>query len=362
MKQSSEKDSKIMKEEMISVDEFSEQENEEDILEDVCPTFEDIIKEEELSNEVVAEQVLDVVESEIESPENGFSDDDSDLDTSESDLNLDSVRKYLKEIGRFPLLTQEKEIELAKIISENGEGAARARQEMIESNLRLVVNIAKRYSNRGLQLLDVIQYGNLGLIKAVEKFDYTLGYKFSTYATWWIKQAIIRSIADYSKEIRVPVHMYENINKMNNARRTLLSELGRIPTDAEVAQYMGVSEDKVMDYVRYAQDTVSLEAPVGEEEDSKLADFVVSDEESLESIAERNQLRETLTEILTTLPEREAEVLKLRFGFDDDRPRTLEEVGEHFGVTRERIRQIEAKALTRLKSRSRSSKLRDFIE
>ena len=272
----------------------------------------------------------------------------------------DPVRMYLKEIGKVPLLTADEEIELAKRMEEGDEEAKR---RLCEANLRLVVSIAKRYVGRGMLFLDLIQEGNLGLIKAVDKFDYTKGYKFSTYATWWIRQAITRSIADQARTIRIPVHMVETINKLIRVSRQLLQTYGREPTPEEIAEEMGISVDKVREIQKIAQEPVSLETPIGEEEDSHLGDFIP--DEAVPAPAEAaafSMLKEQLVEVLDTLTEREQKVLKLRFGLEDGRARTLEEVGKEFDVTRERIRQIEAKALRKLRHPSRSKKLKDYLE
>ena len=272
----------------------------------------------------------------------------------------DPVRMYFKEIGKVPLLTADEERELA-IRIENGD--EEAKKKLCESNLRLVVSIARRYLNRGLSFLDLIQEGNLGLIKAVEKFDYSKGYKFSTYATWWIRQAITRSIADQARTIRIPVHMVETINKLIRISRQLLQELGREPTAEEIAKEMGISVEKVREIKKISQDPVSLETPIGEEEDSHLGDFIPDEDiPSPVEAAAYSMLQKQLREVLDTLSEREKKVLILRFGLDDGRPRTLEEVGKEFNVTRERIRQIEAKALRKLRHPSRSKKLRDYLE
>lgn len=272
----------------------------------------------------------------------------------------DPVKVYLKEIGRVPLLSGEEEVELAKRM---GEGDIIARKRLSEANLRLVVSIAKRYVGRGMQFLDLIQEGNLGLIKAVEKFDYTKGYKFSTYATWWIRQAITRAIADQARTIRIPVHMVETINKVVRVERQLLQELGRQPQAEEIAELMGMSVDKVREIMKVAQEPVSLETPIGEEEDSHLGDFIPDDDAPAPAeAASHTLLKEQLGDVLKTLTQREAKVLRLRFGLDDGRPRTLEEVGREFNVTRERIRQIEAKALRKLRHPSRSKKLKDFLD
>lgn len=293
-----------------------------------------------------------------------------DLDESldyDDDLNLpadvkinDPVRMYLKEIGRVPLLTPEEEIELAKRIEQGDE---EAKKRLAEANLRLVVSIAKRYVGRGMLFLDLIQEGNMGLIKAVEKFDYRKGYKFSTYATWWIRQAITRAIADQARTIRIPVHMVETINKLIRVSRQLLQELGREPTPEEIAKEMGMTPEKVREIMKIAQEPVSLETPIGEEDDSHLGDFIEDqDAPAPADAAAYELLKEHLEEVLSTLTEREENVLRLRFGLDDGRARTLEEVGKVFGVTRERIRQIEAKALRKLRHPSRSKRLKDFLE
>lgn len=272
----------------------------------------------------------------------------------------DAVRMYLKEIGKVPLLTGTEERELAIRMEQGDE---EAKKKLCESNLRLVVSIAKRYLNRGLSFLDLIQEGNLGLIKAVDKFDYTKGYKFSTYATWWIRQAITRSIADQARTIRIPVHMVETINKLIRISRQLLQELGREPTSEEIAKEMGITVEKVREIKKISQDPVSLETPIGEEEDSHLGDFIPDDDVPAPvEAAAYSMLKEQLMEVLDTLSEREKKVLMLRFGLEDGRPRTLEEVGKEFNVTRERIRQIEAKALRKLRHPSRSKKLRDYLE
>ena len=300
----------------------------------------------------------------------GVSDDElkkeDDVEMDKIDLSLpkgisidDPVRMYLKEIGKIPLLKPHEEIEYAKRMMEGDEVA---KQRLVEANLRLVVSIAKRYVGRGMLFLDLIQEGNLGLIKAVEKFDYERGFKFSTYATWWIRQAITRAIADQARTIRIPVHMVETINKLIRVSRQLLQELGRDPKPEEIAKEMDMSEEKVREIMKIAQDPVSLETPIGEEEDSHLGDFI-QDEDSPapHDAASYTLLKEQLEEVMNTLTPREAKVLKLRFGLEDGKSRTLEEVGKEFNVTRERIRQIEAKALRKLRHPSRSKKLRDYM-
>ena len=271
----------------------------------------------------------------------------------------DPVRMYLKEIGRIKLLTPEEEQEIAKKMAEGDEDA---RKRMSEANLRLVVSIAKRYVGRGMQLLDLIQEGNLGLMKAVEKFDYTKGYKFSTYATWWIRQSITRAIADQARTIRIPVHMVETINRVLRTSHSMVQKLGREPTTKEIADELHIEESKVEEVLKIAQEPVSLETPIGEEEDSHLGDFIQDDEASQPSEeASYTLLREQLEEVLSTLTTREEQVLRMRFGLTDGKPHTLEEVGKEFDVTRERIRQIESKALRKLRHPSRSKKLRDFL-
>lgn len=272
----------------------------------------------------------------------------------------DPVKMYLKEIGKVELLTAEEEVALAKRIEA---GDVQAKRELASANLRLVVSIAKKYVGRGLSFLDLIQEGNMGLMKAVDKFDYTKGFKFSTYGTWWIRQAITRAIADQARTIRIPVHMVETINKLVRIQRQLVQELGRDPTNLEIAQEMEISEEKVREVKKIAQDPVSLETPIGEEEDSQLGDFI-EDETVIapEEAADFTMLRDELSKILDGLSDREKKVLQLRFGLDDGMPRTLEEVGKEFDVTRERIRQIEAKALRKLKHPSRSQKLKDFLK
>ena len=292
-------------------------------------------------------------------PEETGNIDDLDLSVPEGISTDDPVRMYLKEIGKVPLLTADEEIELAKRMEEGDEEAKR---KLAEANLRLVVSIAKRYVGRGMLFLDLIQEGNLGLIKAVEKFDYRKGYKFSTYATWWIRQAITRAIADQARTIRIPVHMVETINKLIRVSRQLLQEYGREPQPEEIAREMGISEEKVREIIKIAQEPVSLETPIGEEEDSHLGDFIPDDEAPAPAEAAAfTLLREQLMSVLSTLTPREEKVLRLRFCLDDGRARTLEEVGKEFKVTRERIRQIEAKALRKIRHPSRSKKLKDFL-
>ena len=294
-------------------------------------------------------------------------DDDDEIEVEKIDLSVpdgvsieDPVRMYLKEIGKVPLLSAEEEIELAKRMEL---GDQEAKKRLAEANLRLVVSIAKRYVGRGMLFLDLIQEGNLGLIKAVEKFDYRKGYKFSTYATWWIRQAITRAIADQARTIRIPVHMVETINKLIRVSRQLLQELGREPTPEEIAKEMNMPEDRVREILKISQEPVSLETPIGEEEDSHLGDFIQDDNVPVPSDAAAfTLLKEQFVEVLDTLTDREQKVLRLRFGLDDGRARTLEEVGKEFNVTRERIRQIEAKALRKLRHPSRSRKLKDYLD
>ena len=296
----------------------------------------------------------------IENPEPEAEDESGSGAPTEQIAIDDPVKVYLKEIGRVPLLTPEEETALAMRIIE-GDDAAKKR--LSEANLRLVVSIAKRYVGRGMQFLDLIQEGNLGLIKAVEKFDYTKGFKFSTYATWWIRQAITRAIADQARTIRIPVHMVETINKVKKVSSQLLHKNGHEPTAEEIADELGMQVDKVREIMRVAQEPVSLETPIGEEEDSHLGDFIPDDDAPAPAdAASHTLLKEQLEEVLQSLTEREAKVLRLRFGLEDGRPRTLEEVGKEFDVTRERIRQIEAKALRKLRHPSRSKKLKDFLD
>lgn len=303
------------------------------------------------------EVVFNALQAENIKVEETIEDDDISLDKIIDSSVDDSVKIYLKDIGKVPLLTGEQEIELAKRMKEGDE---EAKHLLSEANLRLVVSIAKRYVGRGMQFLDLIQEGNLGLMKAVEKFDYTKGFKFSTYATWWIRQAITRAIADQARTIRIPVHMVETINKQVRATRQLLQQLGREPSAEEIAQHLGCSVERVREIQKIAQDPVSLETPIGEEEDSHLGDFI-EDTGALSpsDVAESNMLKEQLIQVLNTLTPREEKVLRLRYGLDDSHPRTLEEVGKEFNVTRERIRQIEAKALRKLRhpNRLKNSKI-----
>ncbi len=310
---------------------------------------------------IVEEEEEDIPEEEIDLSE------EDEVDVENIDLSVpdgvsieDPVRMYLKEIGKVPLLSAEEEIELAKRMEKGDE---EAKKRLAEANLRLVVSIAKRYVGRGMLFLDLIQEGNLGLIKAVEKFDYTKGYKFSTYATWWIRQAITRAIADQARTIRIPVHMVETINKLIRVSRQLLQELGREPLPEEIAAEMNLPVERVREILKISQEPVSLETPIGEEEDSHLGDFIQDDNVPVPAEAAAfTLLKEQLVEVLETLTDREQKVLRLRFGLDDGRARTLEEVGREFKVTRERIRQIEAKALRKLRHPSRSKKLRDYLD
>mgnify|MGYP003014867429 CR=1 FL=1 len=338
-------------------------------------TYEELAKELENTNPDQIDKVFDAFEEMGVNILNDDFEDEPDIDDLKEVENLkldeitetsyegisvdDPVRMYLREIGKIPLLSYDKELELAKRILEGDE---EAKQKLAESNLRLVVSIAKKYVGRGMLFLDLIQEGNMGLIKAVEKFDYTKGFKFSTYATWWIRQAITRAIADQARTIRIPVHMVETINRLIRTSRHLLQQLGREPTPEEIAKEMDMSVEKVMEIQKIAQDPVSLETPIGEEDDSHLGDFI-QDEDSPapQDAASYTLLREQLEEVMKTLTPREAKVLRLRFGLDDGKARTLEEVGKEFDVTRERIRQIEAKALRKLRHPSRSKKLRDYM-
>jgi RNA polymerase primary sigma factor len=316
---------------------------------------------ESLNIEVVRDgEIADNLIAIAASVEDEAAEEQEDLSVPEG-INIDDpVRMYLKEIGKVPLLTAEEEVEIAKRMANGDENAKR---ELAEANLRLVVSIAKRYVGRGMLFLDLIQEGNLGLIKAVDKFDYSRGYKFSTYATWWIRQAITRAIADQARTIRIPVHMVETINRLIRVHRQLLQEYGREPQPDEIAKAMGITEEKVREILKIAQEPVSLETPIGEEEDSHLGDFIPDDDAPAPAEAAAFALlKEQLIEVLDTLTPREEKVLRLRFGLDDGKARTLEEVGREFNVTRERIRQIEAKALRKLRHPSRSKKLKDFLD
>lgn len=312
--------------------------------------------------EALEEMNIDVVED-VEVPEDineEIAEVEAVLSATEG-INIDDpVRMYLKEIGKVPLLTAQEEVEIAQRMAEGDE---EAKHQLAEANLRLVVSIAKRYVGRGMLFLDLIQEGNLGLIKAVEKFDYRKGYKLSTYATWWIRQAITRAIADQARTIRIPVHMVETINKLIRVNRQLVQEYGREPRPDEIAKEMGISEEKVREIIKIAQEPVSLETPIGEEDDSHLGDFIPDDDAPAPAEAVASTLlKEQLMDVLNSLTPREAKVLRLRYGLDDGKARTLEEVGKEFNVTRERIRQIEAKALRKLRHPSRSKRLKDFLE
>jgi len=335
-------------------------------------TYEEImdsLEEIELDSDDIEKiyEIFNDMDIEIKDKDDNTDDSDDDGDEKKLDISIpdgvgidDPVRMYLKEIGKVPLLIAEEEVDLAQRM-EKGEEAAK--RKLIEANLRLVVSIAKKYVGRGMLFLDLIQEGNMGLIKAVEKFDYTKGYKFSTYATWWIRQAITRSIADQARTIRIPVHMVETINKLIRVSRQLLQEIGREPTPEEIGEEMGMTAEKVREIMKIAQEPVSLETPIGEEEDSHLGDFIEDeDAPAPASAASFILLKEQLDDVLDTLTDREKRVLELRFGIEDGRPRTLEEVGKEFGVTRERIRQIEAKALRKLRHPSRSKKLKDYLD
>ncbi|MBR5560786.1 MAG: RNA polymerase sigma factor RpoD [Clostridia bacterium] len=339
-------------------------------------TYQEVMnKLSELDIDVEAiDAVFETLESEGINVVNGADEDGVAIlpETVEPELDLsvpegisidDPVRMYLKEIGKVPLLTADEEIDIAKKMLEGGPDAEVAKKKLAEANLRLVVSIAKRYVGRGMLFLDLIQEGNLGLIKAVEKFDYTKGFKFSTYATWWIRQAITRAIADQARTIRIPVHMVETINKLIRVSRQLLQEKGREPQPEEIADAMGITVEKVREIIKIAQEPVSLETPIGEEEDSHLGDFIQDDDAPPPAeAASFTLMKEQLMGVLDTLTPREKKVLSLRFGLEDGRQRTLEEVGQEFNVTRERIRQIEAKALRKLRHPSRSKKLKDYLE
>ena len=339
---------------------------------EIADFFSDMTLEEEQFEKILeileqnAVDVLRITEDDVDDEEIILTDED-EVDVENLDLSVpdginieDPVRMYLKEIGKVPLLSAEEEIELAKRMEL---GDQEAKKRLAEANLRLVVSIAKRYVGRGMLFLDLIQEGNLGLIKAVEKFDYRKGYKFSTYATWWIRQAITRAIADQARTIRIPVHMVETINKLIRVSRQLLQELGREPSPEEIADEMNMPVERVREILKISQEPVSLETPIGEEEDSHLGDFIQDDNVPVPADAAAfTLLNEQLVEVLGTLTEREQKVLRLRFGLDDGRARTLEEVGKEFNVTRERIRQIEAKALRKLRHPSRSRKLKDYLD
>ena len=335
---------------------------------DINPEFiDDFYKQAEDNDLEILGFQDDMIPEKVEEGDEAETKEETDFVVTQSDddilkgVNIDDpVRMYLKEIGRVALLTAAEEVELAKRMQD---GDDEAKKRLAEANLRLVVSIAKRYVGRGMLFLDLIQEGNLGLIKAVEKFDYTKGFKFSTYATWWIRQAITRAIADQARTIRIPVHMVETINKLIRIKRQLLQELGRDATPEEIALEMEMEPEKVREILKIAQEPVSLETPIGEEEDSHLGDFIPDDEVQAPSdVATFTLLREQLSNVLHTLTDREQKVLRLRFGLDDGRARTLEEVGKEFDVTRERIRQIEAKALRKLRHPSRSKKLKDYLE
>jgi len=329
------------------IDAFDEVELEPDQVEKIYETLEN------MGIDVVGD-----IEAELEDIQ--LTEEDLDLTIPEGISIDDPVRMYLKEIGKVPLLSADEEIELAKRMEK---GDTEAKRRLAEANLRLVVSIAKRYVGRGMLFLDLIQEGNLGLIKAVEKFDYRKGYKFSTYATWWIRQAITRAIADQARTIRIPVHMVETINKLIRVSRQLMQEMGREPSAEEIAKEMNMSVDKVREIMKISQEPVSLETPIGEEEDSHLGDFIPDDDAPAPAEAAAfTLLKEQLIDVLDTLTAREEKVLRLRFGLDDGRARTLEEVGKEFNVTRERIRQIEAKALRKLRHPSRSKKLKDYLD
>ena len=333
-----------------------------DITETDGPTEEDLMDIMEIEPEDVTKLIdaddLDDIDSDVEKLDSA---DDMEKALSQEGLMVDDpVRMYLKEIGSIPLLDSEEETRYAKLMADGDEYA---KNKLVESNLRLVVSIAQRYVGKGIYFLDLIQEGNLGLMKAVEKFDYTMGYKFSTYATWWIRQAISRAIADQSRTIRIPVHMVETIHKVSRSQLQLLQKLGREATSAEIAADIGMSEDKVREIIKISQDPVSLETPIGEADESHLGDFIPDDNTPTPAEAASYQLlREQLNEVLHTLTQREEMVLKMRFGLEDGRTRTLEEVGKEFNITRERIRQIEAKALRKLRHPSRSKRLKDYLE
>ena len=334
-------------------------------------SVEEILREFPQGEEVLEESLFDLAAATIDEAE---APDETELkevsDEVELDLSVpkgvstdDPVRMYLREIGTIPLLNGKQEVALAKAIVAGGPDSERAKRKLAEANLRLVVSIAKKYVGRGMLFLDLIQEGNLGLIRAVEKFDHEKGYKFSTYATWWIRQAITRAIADQARTIRIPVHMVETINRLKKVSRKLAQDLGRKPLEEEIAREMEVTVDKLREIVKVAQEPVSLETPIGKEEDSRLGDFIEDrDTEAPVAAVTHELLREDITDVLNTLSHRERDVLKLRFGLEDGRQRTLEEVGQQFGVTRERIRQIEAKALRKLRHPNRNKRLREYID
>jgi RNA polymerase primary sigma factor len=326
------------------------------------PDVEDNIEKLDDLYATLSEQGIEIVDSREKIWGEGDESQEAELEVNLEDMSelaADSVRMYLKEIGRIPLLTWDEEVDLAKRIKD---GDLQAKKRLAEANMRLVVSIAKKYIGRGLDLLDLIQEGNTGLLRAVEKFDYTRGFKFSTYATWWIRQAITRAIADQARTIRIPVHMVETINKMIRTQRKLLQELGREPLPEEIAIEMGIEVEKVHHILKISQEPVSIESPVGEEEDSRLADFI-EDRESVspDEAATYELLKEHINDVLSLLTPREQKILRMRFGLDDGRSHTLEETGQEFGVTRERIRQIESKALLKLKKHRESKKLRDYL-
>ena len=330
-----------------------------DVMEDLDFDLDQFLSRcEQLNIEIINDSSMDTASRDSDISLNA---DDLELSLSTEGIAIDDpVKIYLKEIGRVPLLSMEEEKQLAERMAQ---GDTNAKKRLCEANLRLVVSIAKKYVGRGMQFLDLIQEGNLGLLKAVEKFDYNKGFKFSTYATWWIRQAITRAIADQARTIRIPVHMVETINKLIRVSRQLLQELGREPTPEEIAEEMNMPVDRVREILKISQEPVSLETPIGEEEDSHLGDFIQDDNVPVPSDAAAfTLLKEQLVEVLGTLTEREQKVLRLRFGLDDGRARTLEEVGKEFNVTRERIRQIEAKALRKLRHPSRSRKLKDYLD
>lgn len=349
----------------LTYDEINEALNSDDLDKDRIDEIYEKIMEMGISVDIDSEDDVEDSSIDVSADENDDSDEKENVIDLEATLPKsiavdDPVRMYLKEIGKVPLLSAEEEIELAKRMEAGDE---EAKKRLCEANLRLVVSIAKRYVGRGMLFLDLIQEGNLGLIKAVDKFDWRKGYKFSTYATWWIRQAITRSIADQARTIRIPVHMVETINKLIRVSRQLLQELGREPTPEEIAKVMDMSEEKVREILKIAQEPVSLETPIGEEEDSHLGDFIPDEDVPAPAEAAAfTMLKEQLVEVLDTLTEREQKVLILRFGLEDGHARTLEEVGKQFDVTRERIRQIEAKALRKLRHPSRSKKLKDYLE